>query len=223
MFNDKKLVARQTEFICNLGFSKILRATGSDIEVTINSIFLKFAVECDMKTDVTIESAILEKSDTNGKFVTMTGVSKTMTNIGIPNIPGFINVGSYLLSADPSECLNAPNNGIGVLAKATVCVSATTPAGFKPTFSEPCQSTSNIVMDCPPNSSAGSPAKTPGESSSPPESPEVPEPPELPEPPNSPDSNSPNCNSTSTNSTLPFGNITSAITSFYIKHDIRQC
>ncbi|GBC08246.1 hypothetical protein RclHR1_00080023 [Rhizophagus clarus] len=164
--NDKKLVTRQTEpeFTCYYAIDVISKATDFDIDVPKNAIFTKFTVECNIEPEgVSVTTYSLEKLSADGQWIDMMGVSmKSLGNIGVPSIPGNIIVGSYLLSADPSECLNAPSDGIGIMAKAEMCFSIDQPPEYTiPIYSKPCDDTSNTVVDCPPLVPTDNPEPTP--------------------------------------------------------------
>jgi hypothetical protein len=154
--NDKKLIARQTEpakISCRSAVTdNIRKATYLDIGVPKDAIFVKFNIECTVRTiTATVTSYSLEKFDINGQWVGMTGASMKQLGTEAPRNIGSFVIGSYLLSASPSECLNTPDDGIGLLAKAEICFSFNNPPGYITTLSQPCAKTANIIQDCPPN------------------------------------------------------------------------
>jgi hypothetical protein len=229
--NDKKLIARQTgpaKISCRSAVTdNIRKATDFDIEVPKNAIFVKFNIECTVRTiTASVTSYSLEKFDINGQWVGMGASMKQLGSTGAPKNIGSFVIGSYLLSASPSECLNTPDDGIGLLAKAGICFSFNNPPGYTTTFSQPCAKTANIIQDCPPNATTPPggippppggipPPPLPPESSAPLPKPSggIP-PPKFPKPPNPPDSDSPYCyyNYTPT-SISPFSTQTSPIPS----------
>ncbi|GBC08244.1 hypothetical protein RclHR1_00080021 [Rhizophagus clarus] len=171
--NDKKLVARQTipeKLRCDhYPVEKLRKSNDSDIDVPKDTIFARFIIECNVKSvKVSVANYSLEKFDTNGQWVGMMGAStKQLGNKGVPkNIGSFI-IDSFLLSANPSECLNAPNYRTGILAKANMCFSYDIPKEYTiPLFSQPCARVTNTVTDCPPNSPGKNTSKNSSSSSS---------------------------------------------------------
>lgn len=199
--NDKKLVTRQTgpsKLSCYYAIDNVHKSTTLDVGVPQNTIFAKFTIECNVKSvKVAVTKYSLEKFDTNVQWVSMTGVSmKNLGSVGIPKTIGSSIIDSFLLSADPSECLNAPDDGLGVLARAEMCFSFNAPPEYTVTYLQPCAKAGNIISDCPNSTpSPGGIPFPPGKI--PPQSPNKPSEnipsPKLPKPPNSPDSDSPYC------------------------------
>ncbi|CAG8535609.1 3810_t:CDS:1 [Ambispora gerdemannii] len=149
--HDKELIARQQleTIYCSEEFD-IRKATALDVGIPGNTIITKLTIECDSNSvRASINSYGLQKYIDN-RFVDMKGVTmKPLEDTAIPkNISSFV-IGRYLLSADPSECLNAPQEGLHVIAR--VCVSFSAP-GYEKLYEVPCTSEQNFIKGCPPNS-----------------------------------------------------------------------
>ena len=119
---DKELVARQSTTINCIGYfddvkinkAFIDRYVGIGIMIPKNAIYATLTTECNIRSMVKLDSvnSKLEKYD-NNQLVRMKG--STVRSIGkgaSPKTPGWFVIERYLLWADPSECLNAPNEGL---------------------------------------------------------------------------------------------------------------
>lgn len=134
IIHDNKLVIRQNpEYIrCEGYFNGIIhKSTTSNDDIPANSINVKLIVEysSELPTPI-IESYSLQKR-INGQWVNMDGVTGPKSlgylNKATPQNPGWFIIQRYSLSASPSECTNAPIEGI--LGNAEICVTFTVPIG----------------------------------------------------------------------------------------------
>ncbi|CAG8672163.1 15984_t:CDS:1, partial [Acaulospora morrowiae] len=154
--HDKELVSRQqttlncVEYIYN---AKIYKAYIESDNIFENAIYAILIVECNSKS-VTVrpdndESKLFKYF--NGQPVPMKtlGGLKQLGDIGvIPMNSGWSISKIYLLQADPSECLGAPNTGLIGMAK--MCVIYDLPANYEKLYETPCAKTTPIIIEgCP--------------------------------------------------------------------------
>ncbi|CAG8535652.1 3812_t:CDS:1 [Ambispora gerdemannii] len=150
--HDKELIARQQPetISCSEKFDDIRKSTAADVGIPENTIITKLTMECNSKlVRASVNSYGLRKYIDN-RFVDIKGVTmKPLEDTAIPKNIGWFIIGRYLLSADPSECLNAPQEGLYVSAH--LCVSVSEP-GYEESYDVPCTTEQNFIQGCPPNS-----------------------------------------------------------------------
>ncbi|CAG8509965.1 15882_t:CDS:1 [Funneliformis mosseae] len=159
---DKELVARQQTTLKCIGYFNGDKINKAHIDFNIggimipeNAIYATLTAECNSKVVTLKPDSAKSKlvKYINKQFVpmkTLYGVQSLGNIAASPKNFGWSVIGNYLLQADPSECLNANEELIGM---AQMCVTFNAPAGYKTISEIPCAKITSIVEDCPQNNS----------------------------------------------------------------------
>ncbi|GBC02942.1 hypothetical protein RclHR1_00490028 [Rhizophagus clarus] len=138
--NATTIVTRQTgEIKCQCSFDYIHKSNTFTDNVPKNSINTHLNIACNTKDVSTEVSEYALWKVVDGKYVNMQGFG--LRQLG---------PGRYSLHADPSECYNAPKEGMVGVAMAYFTVYSNNPGiVITKEWEEPCY-VENVVINCPP-------------------------------------------------------------------------
>ena len=133
------IVARQQEIKCECTFDYLHKSSTSTDGIPANTINTHLTIGCNtdtVSTEVT-EYALWKVVD--GNYVDMVGVKLRQ-----------LNPGRYSLSADPSECENAPKEGLVGVAIAYFTIYSENPDVVITNEQEGSCEIENTIINCPP-------------------------------------------------------------------------